>query len=71
MVVTRENNEIVIRIPEAGSYLDIQELQQILDFIIYRQIVSKSKATQKEIDDLSRDINKSWWEENKRRFLSE
>jgi len=71
MVITRENNEIVIRIPEFDSGVDVKELQVLLDFIVYRQIVTKSKATQEEIDDLSREVNKSWWEENKTRFLSE
>jgi len=71
MVVTRENNEIVIRIPESEVGLDVKELQALLDFIVYRQIVTKSTATQEEIDNLSREVNKSWWEENKTRFLSE
>ena len=71
MVVTRENNEIVIRIPESEVGLDVKELQALLDFIVYRQVVTKSTATQEEIDNLSREVNKSWWEENKTRFLSE
>ncbi len=65
MTITRENDEIIIRIPESESNLDINELQGLLDYIIYRGIVSKSIATQEQIDELSREVNRSWWSENK------
>jgi hypothetical protein len=71
MTITRENDEIIIRIPESESDLDITELQGLLDYIIYRRIVSKSTATQEQIDELSREVNSSWWSENKHRFLPE
>lgn len=71
MTITRENDEIIIRIPESESDLDINELQGLLDYIIYRRIVSKSTATQEQIDDLSKEINRSWWSENKHLFLPE
>jgi hypothetical protein len=32
------------------------------------EIVSKSKATQKDADALANEINQSWWELNKYRF---
>lgn len=65
MTITRENDEIIIRIPESESNLDINELQGLLDYIIYRGIVSKSTATQEQIDELSKEVNRSWWSENK------
>ena len=71
MTITRENDEIIIRIPESESDLDLNELQDLLDYFIYRKIVSKSTATQKQIDELSREVNSSWWAENKHRFLPE
>ena len=70
MVIERENNDIIIRISDDEGNLDIKELQEILDYIIYRRLVSKSKATQGQIDELAREVNKSWWAENKDRFLS-
>lgn len=71
MVIERENNDIIIRISDEEGNLDIKELQEILDYIIYRRLISKSKATQDQIDELAREVNKSWWSENKDRFLSQ
>ena len=69
MLITRENNEVVIRIPEQESPINVRELQALLDYIVYRRIVSKSKATQPQIDQLARDVNSSWWTANKDQFL--
>lgn len=69
MLITRENNEVIIRIPEQESSINVRELQALLDYIVYRRIVSKSKATQMQIDQLARDVNSSWWAANKDRFL--
>lgn len=71
MVIERENNDIIIRISEGEGNLDIKELQEILDYIIYRRLVTKSKATQDQIDELAKEVNKAWWSENKDRFLSQ
>lgn len=69
MIVTRENNEIVIRIPD--TITDLDGLQDLLDYLVYRSIVTKSTATEEQIDELSREVNSSWWAENKHRFLPE
>jgi hypothetical protein len=66
MKVVRENNEIRISLPD--NLIDINEVQNILDYFRYREISSKSKATQKDVDDLANEINLSWWDKNKHRF---
>jgi hypothetical protein len=66
MKVVRENNEI--KISMADNLVDISEIQNMLDYFRYREIVSKSKATQKDADALANDINQSWWGKNKYRF---
>lgn len=66
MKIVRENNEIKISLPD--NLMDINEIQNMLDYFRYREISSKSKATQKDADDLANEINKSWWEKNKHRF---
>jgi hypothetical protein len=43
----------------------------MIRFIKYKQNVSNSKATQEELDQLAREVNKQWWEENKHRFLKQ
>ncbi len=66
MKVVRENNEIKISLPD--DVIDISEVQNLLDYFKYREISAKSKATQKDADDLANEINKSWWDSNKQRF---
>lgn len=66
MQIERTEKEILIRV---DANTDIIGLQRILDFIKYREMASKSKASQKEIDQLAKQSKYSWWEKNKSRFL--
>jgi hypothetical protein len=66
MQIERTNEEILIRL---SSGTDIIGLQRILDYLKFREIASKSKATQEQIDDLAFESKKSWWEDNKGRFV--
>ncbi len=65
MQIERKNNEILIRVP-AGT--DLPGLQRILDYLKFREIASKSKATEAQIDQLSTASKVSWWKKNKSRF---
>jgi len=58
MVVERAKGEIIIRLSDK---IDISELQNMIDYIRYKELVSKSEATQEEIDDLSDLINSDIW----------
>ena len=51
MKIERKNNEIKISIPE--DLIDLNEIQDFLDYIRVREINSNSKATQKDADKLS------------------
>ena len=66
MKVVRENNEIKISLPD--NIMDLNEVQDVLDYFRYKEIVSQSKATQKDADDLANEINQAWWDKNKHRF---
>ena len=66
MQIERTNNEILIRL---SSETDLVGLQRILDYLNFREIGSKSKASQKQIDELSTDSKSSWWNKNKSRFV--
>jgi hypothetical protein len=66
MNIVRENNEIKFSIP--GDILEINEIQSFIDYIKFREITSKSKATQADADMLAEEINQSWWDKNKHRF---
>ena len=50
MQIERTNDEILIRVP-AGT--DLVGLQRILDYIRFREIESKSKATDAQIEKLA------------------
>ena len=66
MIIERTNFEILIRIPNS---VDIDDARRIIDYIRYQEITSKSKASQKEADNLAAEATKNWWKENKDSFL--
>jgi hypothetical protein len=49
--------------------VDTYDLQDFIDYTRYKDLQSKSKVTQKEIDDLAHQVNKDWWTENRKRFI--
>ncbi len=56
MIVERSNKEILVRL---SPKTNISDLQDMLDFLEYKELVSKSKATQSDIDALSKQVNRS------------
>ncbi len=66
MIIERTDREILIRIPNS---IGIKGAQRIIDYVRYQEITSKSKAKQKDIDELADEINRDWWEKNKDAFL--
>jgi len=66
MQIERTKKEILIRL---SSGTDLVGLQRILDYLKFREIASKSKASQKQIDELSSGSKSSWWTKNKSRFV--
>lgn len=62
MIIERTQNEIILRFPK-NINLDI--LQDLLDLIEYEEISAKSKASQKEVDNLVKTVKKGRWEETK------
>jgi predicted trehalose synthase len=67
MLVERTNdNKIVITI---SSSVDSLGLQRLIDYIKYLEATSNSKATQQDADELADEVNSSWWEQNRKRFV--
>lgn len=66
MTIERQNNEIIIRIPDS---LGVDEIQRMINYIRYSEITAKSKAKQEEINKIADDVDRSWWEKNKERLL--
>jgi hypothetical protein len=65
MQVERINDEILIRL--SGS-TDTIGLQRLLDFLKFKEITSKSKATDNQIDEIAKESKSDWWSKNKERF---
>jgi hypothetical protein len=66
MIIESKKDEIIIRI---SADVNLDDIQKSLDFIRYKEIMSKSKATQADADKLAEEINSAWWEKNKSRFI--
>lgn len=58
MKVERSNNEILVRLP---SNVDLSELQDMLDYLKYRELTSNSKATQNDVDKMAKGVNSLIW----------
>jgi hypothetical protein len=59
MIIEWTNNEILVRLSPLTNTTDLQDL---FDYLEYKELVSKSKAKQSEIDELASRINRSMME---------
>ena len=66
MQIERNNDELVLRITET---IDPKIVQKFIDYVRLKGIVSKSRAKEKDIENISNEINTKWWKENKERFI--
>lgn len=64
--VERTDEAILIKLPLDTKPSDVQ---QILNYFEYVNLVDKSHAKQEQIDALAKEVNKDWWEKNKERFV--
>ncbi len=63
MIVERTKKEILVRLP---SNIDLSELQDMLDYLKYRELTANSKATQADADRLAKEVNASMWSKIKK-----
>ena len=66
MVIERTNTEIIIRLP---AYVNTDGLQQLVDYLSYKEATAKSKAKQADVDKLAKEVKKGWWAANEKRVL--
>ena len=62
MILERTKNEILVRLP---AYVELTELQNMLDYLDYKEQTAKTQATQKEVDVLSETVTKNIWDKVK------
>ncbi|TWJ04507.1 hypothetical protein JN11_00216 [Mucilaginibacter frigoritolerans] len=66
LIENAKDNTITITV---SSSVDKFGLQRLIDYLKYLEATSKSKAKQSAIDELADEVNSSWWEANKARFI--
>ena len=66
MIIERTDKEIIIRIP---SYVGTEGIQNLINYLTYKQATAKSKAKQSDVDALSTEVKKGWWNANRSRFI--
>jgi hypothetical protein len=66
MIIESKDNEIIIRI---SSDVNLEDIQKSLDYIRYKEIVSKSTATEADIEKLAAEVNQGWWDKNKHKYI--
>ena len=66
MIVEKTKDQILIKIsPKVNPF----GFQRIMDYLEYLEMTSKSKATQSDAEKLAEELNQSWWQLNKDKFL--
>ena len=65
MTIERTNKELIIRLPLS---VDSEGLQELINYLTYKESTSQSKATQRQVDKLAKDVKKGWWTRNKARL---
>ena len=66
MVIKNTNNKITITL---NASIDKFGLERLIGYLKFLEATSKSTAMQSNVDKLADEINESWWEENKSRFI--
>lgn len=59
MIVERENNEILVRFTASKN---ASRIQSILDYLRYEELTSKSKAKEKDVEELVKKSKSDRWE---------
>jgi len=62
MIIERTKEEGINRLP---GNIDVSDLQDMTDWFQYKEIVRKSKATQKDVDKLVKKVKKGRYERTK------
>jgi hypothetical protein len=65
MIIERTPNEIIFRFP---GNLNLDDLQDLTDLFEYKELTRNKKASQKDVDDLVKEIKKGRWERTKQQL---
>ena len=65
MIIERTASEFVIRFPFTT---DSERMQDIVDYLRYKELTANYSVAQSEVDNLAKAINQKWWEQNQLKF---
>jgi len=65
MKIERTSNEVIFHLPLSTN---LKELREIANLFSNKKILPKSKATQKDVDDLVKTIKKGRWAKTKKKI---
>jgi hypothetical protein len=65
MIIERTSKEVVFRLPSSTR---LEDLQDIANLFAFKEISRKSKASQKDVDELVKKIKKGRWTKTKRKL---
>ncbi|MCU0327035.1 MAG: hypothetical protein MUF45_17660 [Spirosomaceae bacterium] len=66
LTVSRDNENIMISFP---ATINNTYVEQLLDYLKVKTIASTSQVTDEQIVEIADEINQSWWQANKQRFI--
>lgn len=65
MIIERNKKEVVIRIPAS---INTDDLQDFVNYVRYKELTSKFKVSQKEVDSIVTDVKKNWLGKNRNKI---
>lgn len=66
MLVKRTNKEVIIRLPAS---VDTEDLQDFLNYALYKELTSNFNVDQNEVDKLADQVNSKWWTKNRKKLV--
>ena len=65
MIIERTKDEVVFRL---AATTPVDDLQDIVDLLEYKEITRNSKVSQKEVDNMVKTIKKGRWEKTRKKM---
>ncbi|WP_184550521.1 hypothetical protein [Mucilaginibacter sp. FT3.2] len=66
MTIEQTDQGILIK---TTAPVNMKAVQKIIDYFSVMEIVSRNQGTEEQAGELSNEVDKKWWQENKHRFL--
>ena len=65
MIIERTKNEVIIRL---SSKISVKDLQDLSNYLKYKELTNKSRVTQKQVDKLVSNVKKGRWENTRKKI---